>query len=233
MSCSRCQEQLCKSAFSKHCVKCFACTSHEDPLWHACCWTGAACSTGTNAYELEHVRDSVTNGRPNGYTTSDDNHLSKQAKILGAQPLASGPQTRPTRSEFFPFSSHHLTSPSFQVLARVALPHLRLPLLLDPLPHSLEVRHLLTCSVSHPTLTAQPPLRVCFGPEAPPGFTQFSFSLRSNFITPVHPLRRVSLGVDWVFTMPNVNPTSMSLANSQNWLNYWKHASRMMINSVV
>ena len=38
---------------------------------------------------------------------------------------------------------------------------------------------------------------------------------------------------NWVFTMPNVNPTSMSLANSQNWLNYWKHASRMMINSVV
>ena len=155
LSCSRCQEQLCKSAFSKHCVKSFACTSHEDPLWHACCWTGAACSTGTNAYELEHVRDSVTNGRPTGYTTSDDNRLSKQAKILDAQPLASGSQTRPTRSEFFPFSSHHLTSPSFQVLARVALPHPHLPLPLDALPRGTIPADLLGFP-SHPHGSAAP-----------------------------------------------------------------------------
>ena len=66
-----------------------------------------------------------------------------------------------------PFPLTHLTSPSFHVLARVALPHPRLPLPHDALPHSLGVRHLLTCSISYPTLTAQWPPWVCFGPEVP------------------------------------------------------------------
>ena len=84
------------------------------------------------------------------------NHrLSKQAKILDAQPLASGPQTRPMRSEFIPFSSHHLTSPSFQVLARVALPHPRLPLPLDPLPRGTAPADLLGFP-SHPHSSAAP-----------------------------------------------------------------------------
>ena len=129
--------------------------------------------------------------------------------------MATQPSEQTSQNFGCPASFHRLAklSPTSPRLPSRFLPksHPRLPLPLDALPHSLGVRHLLTCSVSHPTLIAQPPPWVCFGPRAPPGFAQsltspslyiaFPFAAISLLLST--PLRRVSLRIDATHAPPH------------------------------
>ena len=168
-------------------MKSFACTSHKDPLWHACYWTGAACSTGTNTYKLEPPKrmfeidpiatpavtaseqTSQNFGCPASCLRSTDSPNAQRVLSLFLSPTSPHPLSRFSRE----LPCH---SPPIPARATPALPTG------GTAPAD--------CSVSHPTLIAQPPPWVCFGPEAPLGFAQ---SLTSPSLYIAFPFTAISL----------------------------------------